>query len=43
MTLGAPGSSLEARQPDVDNGLDVPEPGDYMTFSVGHEEMILVR
>jgi len=76
MTLGAPASSLEAKQPDVDNGLDVigpsryfsrdymqlewermwprvwllagvssdvPEQGDYVTFAVGHEEMIIVR
>ena len=76
MTLGAPANSLEAKQPDVDNGLDVidpsryysrdymqlewermwprvwllagvssdvPEQGDYVTFAVGHEEMIIVR
>lgn len=76
MSLGAPADSLEAKQPDVDNGLDVPDPsryysrefmqrewqrlwprvwllagvtsdipeeGDYTTFEIGHEEMVLVR
>jgi len=76
MTLGAPGGSLEAKQPDVDNGLDVPDPsryysreymrlewermwprvwllagvasdvpeaGDYFTFTVGHEQLLVVR
>ena len=26
MTLNAPSGTLEAKQPDVDNGLDVPRP-----------------
>jgi phenylpropionate dioxygenase-like ring-hydroxylating dioxygenase large terminal subunit len=76
MNLGAPRGSLEAKQPDVDNGLDVPHPsryytrefmekewqhlwprvwllagvvsdipeeGDYFTFKVGHEEIVIVR
>jgi phenylpropionate dioxygenase-like ring-hydroxylating dioxygenase large terminal subunit len=76
MSLGAPDDSLEAKQPGIDNGLDVPDPsryysrefmklewerlwprvwllagvtcdipeeGDYSTFTFGHEEMILVR
>jgi len=76
MSLNAPPDSLEAKQPAVDDGLDVPDPsryysrefmaqewqrlwprvwllagvtsdipeeGDYFTFSVGHEQFILVR
>jgi carnitine monooxygenase subunit len=76
MTLGAPADWLEAKQPDVDNGLDVPDPsryyskefmklewdrmwtrawllagvasdipeqGDYFTFTIGPEEIIVVR
>ena len=72
----APSESLEAKQPPVDNGLDVPdparyfsaefmqkewaqlwprvwllagvtadvrEPGDYFTFDVGHESIIVTR
>ncbi len=31
MSLNAPADSLEAKQPDVDNGLDVPDPGRYYT------------
>jgi len=29
MTLGAPPDSLEAKQPEVDDGLDVPDPSHY--------------
>ena len=29
MSLGAARDSLEAKQPDVDNGLDVPDPSRY--------------
>ncbi|MCS6947671.1 MAG: aromatic ring-hydroxylating dioxygenase subunit alpha [Steroidobacteraceae bacterium] len=29
MNLGAPRDSLEAKQPDIDNGLDVPDPARY--------------
>src|SRR5262249_10165575 len=29
MSLGAPRDSLEAKQPDIDNGLDVPDPSRY--------------
>ena len=29
MNLGAPADSLEAKQPDIDNGLDVPDPSRY--------------
>jgi carnitine monooxygenase subunit len=76
MTLGAAHGSLEAKQPDIDNGLevvdparyysrefmdlewqrlwprvwllagvasDIPEEGDYFTFPIGAEELILVR
>jgi len=76
MTLNAPAGTLEAKQPDVDNGLDVvhpsryysreymqlewehmwprvwllagvvsdiPEDGDYVTFTIGAEELVLVR
>ncbi len=76
MSLNAPADSLEAKQPPVDDGLDVPDParyysrefmaqewqrlwprvwllagvtsdipeeGDYFTFSIGHEQFILVR
>jgi phenylpropionate dioxygenase-like ring-hydroxylating dioxygenase large terminal subunit len=76
MNLGAAKPSLEAKQPDIDNGLDVPHPsryysrefmdkewqqlwprvwllagvasdiaedGDYFTFAVGHEEIVIVR
>ncbi len=76
MDLGAPAGSLEAKQPDIDNGVDVlhpsryyarefmekemtdlwprvwllagvtsdiPEDGDYTTFTVGREQFILVR
>ena len=72
----APASSLEAKQPDVDNGLavpdparyhspefmrrewermwqrvwllagvvsDIPEEGDYFTFEIGHESILVVR
>lgn len=72
----APADSLEAKQPPVDNGLDVPEPsryfspefmrkewerlwprvwllagvtadipeeGDYFTFDIGHESILVVR
>src|SRR5690242_298383 len=31
MNLGAPGDSLEAKQPPVDDGLDVPDPTRYYT------------
>src|SRR6266850_349157 len=76
MSLRAPADSLEAKQPAIDNGLDVPdparyysadymqkewallwprvwllagvtpdvpEPGDYCVFEIGHEEFMLVR
>jgi len=76
MNLGAPAGSLEAKQPNVDDGLDVPDPsryysrefmqlewqrlwprvwllagvtsdipedGDYTVFTIGHEEIIVVR
>ena len=76
MNLGAPKDSLEAKQPPVDDGLDVPDPsryysrefmalenqrlwprvwllagvisdipedGDYFTFEIGAEEIIVVR
>jgi carnitine monooxygenase subunit len=76
MTLNAPAGTFEAKQPDVDNGLDVPHPsryytreymqlewermwprvwllagvvsdlpedGDYFTFTIGAEEVIVVR
>jgi carnitine monooxygenase subunit len=76
MNLGAPKESLEAKQPDVDNGLDVPHPsryysrefmeleaqklwprvwllagvvsdipeeGDYFVFTVGPEQIVVVR
>ena len=76
MNLNAPADSLEAKQPAVDNGLDVPsperyysaeymkqewqhlwprvwllagvtpdvpEPGDYTVFEIGHEEFVVVR
>ncbi|MEM7612627.1 MAG: aromatic ring-hydroxylating dioxygenase subunit alpha [Pseudomonadota bacterium] len=76
MDLGAPANSLEAKQPDIDNGIDVyhpsryysrefmeqetnklwprvwllagvtsdiPEDGDYFTFEIGREQMIIVR
>ena len=29
MSLNAPADSLEAKQPEVDNGLDVPDPSRY--------------
>ena len=29
MNLGAAGDTLEAKQPDIDNGLDVPDPSRY--------------
>src|SRR5688500_17442947 len=76
MSLDAPADSLEAKQPAVDNGLDVPDParyysrefmaregqdvgaraalvagvvsdvaeeGDYFTFEIGAEQILLVR
>jgi len=76
MSLNAPADSLEAKQPQVDNGLDVPDPsryysrefmakewqqlwprvwllagvvsdvpeaGDYFTFEIGAEQILLVR
>jgi carnitine monooxygenase subunit len=76
MNLGAPKESLEAKQPDIDNGLDVPHPsryysrefteleaqklwprvwllagvvsdipeeGDYFVFTVGPEQIVVVR
>jgi phenylpropionate dioxygenase-like ring-hydroxylating dioxygenase large terminal subunit len=76
MNLGAPKDSLEAKQPPVDDGLDVPDPsryysrefmalenerlwprvwllagvtsdipedGDYFTFAIGAEEIVVVR
>ena len=37
MSLGAASDSLEAKQPDIDNGLDVPDPSRYYS----HEFMRL--
>ncbi len=38
MNLGAPHGSLEAKQPDVDNGLDVPHPSRYYTREFMEQE-----
>ncbi len=38
MTLGAPKESLEAKRPDVDNGLDVPSPERYYSREFMQQE-----
>jgi hypothetical protein len=32
MTLNAPAGTLEAKQPPVDNGIDVPDPSRYSSL-----------
>jgi phenylpropionate dioxygenase-like ring-hydroxylating dioxygenase large terminal subunit len=42
MNLGAPGDSLETKQPDIDNGLDVPDPSRYYSADYMRKEWELM-
>ena len=42
MSLRAPADSLEAKQPDIDNGLDVPDPARYHTLDFMQKEWSLM-
>jgi carnitine monooxygenase subunit len=42
MSLRAPANSLEAKQPEIDNGLDVPDPARYHTIDFMQKEWSLM-
>ncbi|MGB8691877.1 MAG: aromatic ring-hydroxylating dioxygenase subunit alpha [Steroidobacteraceae bacterium] len=42
MNLGAPGDSLEAKQPNIDNGIDVPDPSRYYSADYMRKEWELM-
>jgi phenylpropionate dioxygenase-like ring-hydroxylating dioxygenase large terminal subunit len=42
MNLGAPGDSLETKQPNIDNGLDVPDPSRYYSADYMRREWELL-